>query len=77
MKDYITVYELIQRLTEFDPDLAVRFKVWATPKQIDEYKEEWEGVDDGVCFECETVDEVGPSWTPGKFIEIVLKVEDL
>ncbi|MBR2096583.1 MAG: hypothetical protein IJ907_01885 [Prevotella sp.] len=46
-------------------------------KQIEEYSEEWKGVDDGVCFECETVDEVGPSWTPGKYIEITLRVEDL
>ena len=73
----MTVYELIQQLTQCEPDLAVRFKVWTTPKQIEEYSEEWKGVDDGVCFECETVDEVGPSWTPGKYIEITLRVEDL
>ena len=73
----MTVYELIQQLAQCEPDLAVRFKVWATPKQIEEYSEEWEGVDDGVCFKCEAVDEVGPSWTPGKYIDIVLKVEDL
>lgn len=73
----MTVYELIQYLAQCEPELSVRFKVWATPKQIEEYSEEWKGVDDEVCFKCETVDEVGPSWTPSGWIEVVLRVEDL
>ena len=73
----MTVYELIQQLTAFDPDLEVCFSVWATPKQVEDYVAAWKSIDGRLCFNAKDVDEVGFGWTPCQSVEITLEVRDL
>lgn len=73
----MTVYELIQQLTVFDPDLEVCFSVWATPKQIEDYVAAWKSIDGRICLNAKDEDEVGFGWIPGKSVDITLEVKDL
>lgn len=55
MKQYVTVYDMIQKLATFPADKYIEFHVWVTHEQIKAYEKEWEK-DDYVRFDAEEID---------------------
>ena len=55
MKKYISVYKMIQKLAEFDPDTYIEVRLWVHKDQMQSYEKEWE-TDDYIRFDAEEID---------------------
>ena len=55
MKQYVTVYDMIQKLATFPADKYIEFHVWVRREQIKLYEKEWEN-NDYVRFDAEEID---------------------
>ena len=69
----MTVYELLKRLIEYDPDTDLKFKIYASHLQVEEYEKEWED-DDYVGFRAYNVSDISRGWD---YVEIELEVDSL
>lgn len=78
MKQYVTVYDMIQKLAEFPADKYIEFRVWVHNDQLKAYTEEWIK-DDYTRFDADQVDlkcDVAPSES-GQMIVIEMDASDL
>jgi len=56
MKQYVTVYELIQKLAEYPADKYVEFRVWVNKEeQLSVYEQEFKN-DDYIGFDASEID---------------------
>lgn len=55
MKQYVTVYDLIQKLSIYPANTYVEFYIWVPHTQIEIYKKEYEK-DDYIRFDAEQID---------------------
>lgn len=74
MKKNVTVYDLIQKLTQFPADKYVEFYTWVGHEQIKKYEKGWER-DDYVRFEADEIDfEFDVGWNNSK-TAIIIEME--
>ena len=69
----MTVYELLNRLIKYEPDTRLRFKIYASHLQVEEYEKEWED-DDYVGFRAYNVSDISGLID---CVEIELEVDSL
>ncbi len=69
----MTVYELIKRLIVYDPNIDLKFKIYASHLQVEEYEKECED-DDYVGFIAYNVSDISRG---RNYVEIELEVDSL
>ena len=67
------VYELLNRLIKYAPDTSLRFKIYASHLQVEEYEKEWKDYD-YVGFRAYNVSDISCGMD---FLEIELEVDSL
>lgn len=72
----MTVYELIKKLFEFEPETEVRFKFFESHEQVEVYKEEW-AEEPYVGFYGHEVTDIGYNWNNTSQLFIEIEGEDL